>query len=98
MKESNEKLSSIFSKISLLIVLGICVILIDIPTKLIPNIRISTGAYFLPFYLCPIAFLLSLISLKLKKSRLGYISLMLNIFIILLEIIFMIVGFKFLVH
>lgn len=96
--KNNKKLSNIFSKISLVIIIFIIVAVIDIPLKFIPFIKISTGAYLLPVYLCPLALLLSIISLKLNKSKLGYIALVLNIFMILLEIIFMIVGFKFLIH
>lgn len=96
--KNNKKLSSIFSKISLVIIMSIIVIIIDIPLKFIPFVRVSTGAYFLPFYVCPIGMFLSIISLKLNKNRLGYITISLNIFMILLEIIFMIVGFEFLVH
>ena len=72
--------------------------IIDIPVKFIPFIRISTEAYFLPFYLCPIAFLFSVISLKMKKNRIGYIAIVCTTMLMLLEVFFMIAGFKYLIH
>lgn len=96
--KNNKKLSDILSKLSLVIILFIVMVIIDIPLKFIPYIKISTETYFLPFYLCPIGLFLSILSLRLNNNKVGYITLLLNLFIILLEIIFMIVGFKFLVH
>lgn len=74
------------------------IILIDIPTKFLPFVRFSTGFYFLPIYICPVTLLLAIISLMLKKNKIAYISLILNICIICLEIIFIIVGLRFLIH
>lgn len=96
--KNNKKVSEIISKISLCIILFIIIIIIDIPLKFIPYVKFSTGAYFMPIYLCPIGMVLSILSLKLNKNKEGYIALILNVFIVLLEVIFMIVGFKFLVH
>ncbi|MBD7912497.1 MULTISPECIES: hypothetical protein [Clostridium] len=98
MLKNNKKLSDIFSKVSLVIILFTIMVIVDIPLKFIPYIKISTGAYFLPFYLCPIGLFLSVLSLKLNKNKIGYIALILNVCMVLLEAIFMVVGFKFLVH
>lgn len=95
---NKNKLSYMFSKISLFILIIMIIILIDIPTKFLPFVRFSTGFYFLPIYICPVTLLLAIISLMLKKNKIAYISLILNICIICLEIIFIIVGLRFLIH
>lgn len=95
---SKYKLSYIFSMLSFIIVIILIILMLDISVKFLPFIRIPTGVYFWPIFICPIAVILSVISLMIKKSKIGYISLILNLILILLEVIFMIVGFRMLIH
>lgn len=92
------KLSNIFSKISLGIIITMMIMILDISLKFLPFIRISTDMYFLPIYVCPVVVLLSIISLKINKNKLAYVSLGLSLFIILLQGIFITIGLRYLMH
>ena len=90
--------SLVLAVISIIIPICLIIGILDVNIKFIPIIRIPMEIYFYPLYLCPITMIFSIISICMKKNKLGFISLIINGSLILLEILFVIVGGRFLLH
>ena len=76
----------------------ITIMILDIPMKFIPFIRIPMDVYFFPLYTCPIGIILSIISLLFGKNKIAIAGLIINLLLFMLEAIFLIMGLRFLMH
>lgn len=85
----------ILAKISLLIPVLLMIGMLDSTVKFIPLIRVPTEIYCYPIYICPFGLLLAILSGKNKLSYMGFI---LNCVLIVLQILFLVSGCKFLLH
>lgn len=84
--------------ISIAIPIVLVILTLNINAKFIPGVKVPMDLYIYPLYLCPIAMILSIISLKINKNKVAFISLVINVCLILFEILFLLVGCRFLSH
>lgn len=91
-------ISNIFSIISIIISLCISIIILNISLKFLTFVKISSIVYFWPIYICPIGIILSIVSFFIDKNKLSYVGFVLNLILIILQLLFMIIGLRYVGH
>lgn len=95
---SRNLISRIFSSISLAIPLGLVILIINTSIKFFTFIKINSYIYFIPIYVCPLGMIFSILSHKISPNRISVFSFFLNTLLIIAELIFIIIGARYLGH
>ena len=95
---SSIKIEDILSILSISIPGIIIFFLLNNQIRIIPIIDILNISQMIPIYICPLGIFLGIISMKIRKSKMAYTGIILNIVLMVLDLLFMTIAFRFVMH
>lgn len=93
-----RNIAHILSIISFTITLVLIVLILNVFLKIFTFINLGGIPLIIPIYICPLCIVLSIISLIKDKNKIAIVSILLNAILLILQITFIVIGAKFILH